>query len=65
MVGTEMTKGRDKAAKYQHRAEELRCLAQEWLDSRAKSIILQLADDYDRMAETVSNIRLVDWHSAE
>jgi hypothetical protein len=58
-----MTVGPDRAAKYQNRAEELRCIAQEWMDHRAKSIILQLADDYERMAETVSNIRLVDWHA--
>jgi hypothetical protein len=60
-----MIQGRDRAARYQNRAEELRCLAQEWMDNRAKNIILQLAEDYDRMAETVSNIRLVDWHSNE
>lgn len=50
---------RDRAAKYRYRAEELRTMAEDWVDSRSRRILLDLADDYERMAETVSKIRLV------
>ncbi|HEX4159074.1 MAG TPA: hypothetical protein VHY79_11405 [Rhizomicrobium sp.] len=50
---------KDRAARYRDRAEELRSLAEDWADSPAQAMILELAEDFDRMAETVAKLRVI------
>ena len=54
---------KDRAARYRFRAEGLRALAQDWDDRRAQAMILEMAREYERMAETVGNLRVIssDW----
>ncbi len=54
----------DRAARYRYRAEELRALAEDWDDSRAQAMILELAQDYERRAETVGKLRLISSDAA-
>ncbi|HEY3637666.1 MAG TPA: hypothetical protein VGK90_05905 [Rhizomicrobium sp.] len=49
----------DRVARYRYRAEELRVLAQDWTDSRAQAMILEIANDYEHMADTASKLRLI------
>ena len=49
----------ERAARYRFRAEELRTIAEDWPDSRAQAMILEIAQDYDRMADTVGKLRLI------
>ncbi|HEX3663812.1 MAG TPA: hypothetical protein VHU23_01065 [Rhizomicrobium sp.] len=49
----------ERAARYRGRAEELRMLAEDWADSRAQAMILEMAQDYERMADTVGKLRLI------
>jgi uncharacterized protein with PhoU and TrkA domain len=49
----------DRVARYRYRAEGLRLLAQDWADSRAQAMILEIASDYERMADTAAKLRLV------
>lgn len=49
----------DRAARYRYRAGELRALAEDWDDIRAQAMILELAHDYERMAETVGKLRVI------
>src|ERR1700733_2725772 len=50
---------KERAARYRFRAEELRSLAEDWADSRAQAVILEMAMDYERMAETVGKLRVI------
>ncbi|HTT82418.1 MAG TPA: hypothetical protein VMF67_02960 [Rhizomicrobium sp.] len=50
---------KDRAVRYRFRAEELRALAEDWADSRAQSMILEMAKDYERMADTVAKLRVI------
>jgi len=49
----------DRAARYRFRAEELRILAKDWTDSRAQAVILEMALDYERKAETIGKLRVI------
>ncbi len=49
----------NRAAKYRCRAEELRSLAEDWDDMRAQAMILDMAREYERMAETLGKLRLI------
>ena len=50
---------KDKAARYRCRAEELRVLAEDWTDSRAQAVILEMAEEYERRAETLGKLRVI------
>jgi hypothetical protein len=41
----------EKAKQYRDRAEELRTIAQDWIDDRAQKRLLDLAHEYEQMAE--------------
>jgi hypothetical protein len=41
----------DRARRYRDRAEELRTIAQEWMDADAMATLSSLAHEYERMAE--------------
>jgi hypothetical protein len=38
---------------YRHRAEELRTIAQDFLDEKTQALLAKLADDYERMADAL------------
>ena len=42
-----------KARGYRQRAEELRTIAQDWIDDEAQSTLFRIARDYDRMANSL------------
>ena len=48
-----------KVAKYRWRAAELRNLAEDWADMRAQEIILEMAREYEKMADTVGSLRII------
>jgi hypothetical protein len=50
---------KDRATRYRSRAEELRVLAEDWTDSRAQAVILEMAEDYERRAETLGKLRVI------
>ena len=50
---------KNRAAWYRGRAEDLRALAEGWDDSCAQAMILEMAQDYERMAETIGNLRVI------
>ena len=43
---------------YQHRAEECRAMAEGFRDPGMKHQLLQIADDYDRMATHAANLEI-------
>ena len=47
-----MSEKLDSASRYRQRAEELRAIAEDTKDGRAKKALLEVAEEYDRMAET-------------
>lgn len=57
--GRGMSTLKDRAARYRYRAAELRTLAKDWDGMRAQAMILEMAQEYERMAETVGNLRLI------
>jgi hypothetical protein len=46
----------DSAARYRQRAEDLRALAAETRDTKARNALLDVADDYERMAQSRERI---------
>lgn len=46
----------ERANVYRLRAEEMRAIADALSEPEAQDVLLQIADDYDRMAEKVMNI---------
>jgi hypothetical protein len=49
----------DRAARYRCRAEELRTMAEDWADTRAQAVIREMAQDYERMADTLGKLRVI------
>ena len=45
-----------KIKRFRDHAEELRTMAQNWRDPETLQTVLELANDYDRMAETLESI---------
>ena len=41
----------ERAKHYRFRAEELRTIADEWMDSGAREVLTRIAKDYEHMAE--------------
>jgi len=50
----------DSAARYLQRAEELRSIAEETKDVRARETLLDIAKDYERMAASRKRIDRID-----
>jgi hypothetical protein len=46
----------ESAQRYRQRAEELRAIAQATVDPNARKALLQVAEDYERLAETRERI---------
>ena len=44
-----------KAERYRQRAVELRAIADQVMDLKARSTLLDVAEDYERMAQTAEN----------
>jgi hypothetical protein len=55
-TGTELKDDIDSAQRYRQRAEELRTIASETTDQKAKDTLLEIAEDYERMATTRERI---------
>ena len=49
-----------KAARYRKRAEELRAIANQIMDLKARGTLLEVADDYERMAQVAENAGVPD-----
>jgi len=49
-----------KAERYRRRAVELRAIAAQMLDLKARSTLLDVADDYERMAQSAENAAVAD-----
>jgi hypothetical protein len=47
---------REKVRRYRWRAEELRAIAQDWIDGEAQSALFKIARDYERMANTLEQM---------
>ena len=45
----------EKIKRYRDHAEELRAISQSWTDADTLQMLLALADDYDRMAQTLES----------
>jgi hypothetical protein len=45
----------ERARKYRQRAEELRAIAQDWVDHQAHQMMLKIASDYERMADQLED----------
>jgi hypothetical protein len=50
----------DSAKRYRQRAEELRLIAEKAKDATSKDTLLDIADDYERMARTRERIDQMD-----
>jgi hypothetical protein len=50
----------DSAKRYRQRAEELRLIAEKTKDATSKDTLLDIADDYERMARTRERIDEMD-----
>jgi hypothetical protein len=53
------------ATRYRQRAEELRVIAESSRDGRTRKLLLGVAEDYDRMAETMERIAQSDRNRGE
>jgi hypothetical protein len=53
------------ATRYRQRAEELRVIAESTRDRRTRKLLLGVAEDYDRMAETMERIAQIDRNRGE
>lgn len=53
------------ATRYRHRAEELRLIAESARDAKTRKLLMGVADDYERMAETWERIAQSDRSSAK
>lgn len=51
-----MSEELDTANRYRQRAEELRIIAQDESSTDTRSTLWRIAEDYDRMAETLESI---------
>lgn len=49
-----------KAERYRQRALELRAIAEQMMDLNARTTLLEVAEDYERMAQTAENIARPD-----
>jgi hypothetical protein len=47
-----------KADRYRQRAEELRAIAEQVMDLKARGTLLEVAEDYERMAQAAENAGL-------
>jgi hypothetical protein len=52
--------GRDAAAHWRMRVEELRCMMEDALSEEAKAIMLRIAKDYDRLARLAEDAAAYD-----
>jgi hypothetical protein len=52
----EMPEESEGAFRYRHRAEELRIIADETRDPKMREVLLGVAKDYEKMAETLQRI---------
>jgi hypothetical protein len=50
----------DSATRYRQRADELRALAEETKDAKARQALLDVADDYERMAQSRERVDRLD-----
>jgi hypothetical protein len=53
------------ATRYRQRAEELRVIVESSRDGRTRKLLLGVAEDYDRMAETMERIAQSDRNRGE
>jgi hypothetical protein len=44
-----------KAERYRQRAVDLRAIAEQMMDLKARATLLEVADDYERMAQSAEN----------
>ena len=51
-----MSEELDSAFRYRHRAEETRQIAEASSDEKIRSILLRIAGDYEKMAQTLERI---------
>lgn len=51
-----ISNSQEKAIRYRKRAEELRAIAEDWIDGGAQDALFKIARDYERMANTLERV---------